>query len=706
MHRSRRKRRTRRSRVNQPGRGLAAYWSLKVLIDLEGWRHLDYSGFSSSGYEALCRLIGLGSVSEASEAFSRKDFLRLLEKRQRELNSVPQERNDVIAENIERLGTLVGLNGLEQSILAVAILLRLHSGFETAVEALGDFSRGSLIKVLAVILDAPERDVQEALIVHGVLFRSGLLRLNGYHPGLSLESHLEIMDSLVESLTLPQTDPVDMLRQFFHPAAAPTLEEADFRHLGNRYQTLRRYIAQSVKRKSAGANVLLYGRPGTGKTQLARTLARRLECILYEVAFADLEGTPMKGDDRFSVYQLCQQTLSRQRKTLVLFDEIEDVFQNPFPLGFRMGSTDGRHKAWVNWILEENPVPAIWICNDIDQLSHAFIRRFDMVLEMEHPPLKTRARILRQHLDGMPISRAWIERTAQNPDIAPAVVARAAKVVEAVGKKTEKTAESALEDVLSGTLKAMGYPQPVNRVSSSPIAYRLDALNPDQDLGRILRGLKRHPHGRICLYGPPGTGKTEFGHYLSRQLEIPLLQKRASDLLSPFVGETEQQIASMFKQAETDGAVLMLDEADSFLRDRTGAHQSWEVTRVNELLTQMEAYEGIFLCSTNLVESLDKASLRRFDLKIHFGYLKPEQAWVLFKQIVGGKKLRREDERYWRDRLAQLEELTPGDFAVVVRRRRMMGVGCDAEGVMAELEEEGAFKRGGRGRGIGFSATI
>ena len=169
-------------------------------------------------------------------------------------------------------------------------------------------------------------------------------------------------------------------------------------------------------------------------------------------------------------------------------------------------------------------------------------------------------------------------------------------------------------------------------------------MNPDQNLQEVVQGLREYGDGRLCLYGPPGTGKTEFGHYLARQLDKPLLIKRASDLISKYVGETEINIAQMFYEATYDKAVLLLDEADSFLRDRREARQSWEVTQVNELLTQMERYEGVFVCSTNLMESLDAASLRRFDLKIKFDFLKQEQSWDLFQSIFEERGIEVQDK--------------------------------------------------------------
>ena len=133
----------------------------------------------------------------------------------------------------------------------------------------------------------------------------------------------------------------------------------------------------------------------------------------------------------------------------------------------------------------------------------------------------------------------------------------------------------------------------------APLVY---AVNPDVDLANLIQGLKRRPEVRLCLYGPPGTGKTEFGHYLAQQLDKRLVVRRASDILDKYVGGTEANIAEMFSEAKRENAVLLLDEADSFLRDKNHARQSWEITQVNELLTQMEAYDGIFICSTNLMK--------------------------------------------------------------------------------------------------------
>jgi len=157
----------------------------------------------------------------------------------------------------------------------------------------------------------------------------------------------------------------------------------------------------------------------------------------------------------------------------------------------------------------------------------------------------------------------------------------------------------------------------------------------------------------------------------------------------------------MFHQAFEEEAVLLLDEADTFLQDRLGAQRSWEVSQVNEMLTQMEGFEGIFIASTNLIASLDSAALRRFDLKIRFDYLKPDQAWSLF--IDTRARLGIEDGMNLESSIARLDGLTPGDFANVVRQAKLRPV-RSSMALLQRLKGEYDMKPEGRHRSIGFAA--
>jgi SpoVK/Ycf46/Vps4 family AAA+-type ATPase len=222
------------------------------------------------------------------------------------------------------------------------------------------------------------------------------------------------------------------------------------------------------------------------------------------------------------------------------------------------------------------------------------------------------------------------------------------------------------------------------------------------EVPRIVAALKARGHGSLCFYGPPGSGKTALAEHIARQIGRPLLIKQASDLMSKYVGETEQNMAAMFREAEAEKAVLLLDEADSFLQDRRGAQRTYEVTEVNEMLQGMERYAGIFICTTNLMDRLDQAALRRFTFKIRFKPLTaPQRDRMFITEALGGDEALLDAQL--KSRLGRLDQLCPGDFAAVKRQVDILATSFTPDEFMDQLEMEHRVKPEVReSRGIGF----
>ncbi|MFW6324955.1 MAG: AAA family ATPase, partial [Desulfovibrionales bacterium] len=149
---------------------------------------------------------------------------------------------------------------------------------------------------------------------------------------------------------------------------------------------------------------------------------------------------------------------------------------------------------------------------------------------------------------------------------------------------------------------------------------------------------------------------------------------------------------SAFKKAEREKSLLIFDEADSLLQDRSNATQSWEVTQVNEMLTWMESHPFPFVCTTNLYESLDPASMRRFTFKIFFDYLTDEHLPTAFTKFFNMPAPRA---------ISWLEQLTPADFALVRKRAEYLGCSSDGERLLEMLQAESETKTGKRK--IGFA---
>ena len=182
---------------------------------------------------------------------------------------------------------------------------------------------------------------------------------------------------------------------------------------------------------------------------------------------------------------------------------------------------------------------------------------------------------------------------------------------------------------------------------------------------------------------------------------MPFILRRASDILSKWLGESEQNIANMFAEAIQQNAVLIMDEADSFLADRKFATQSWEVTQVNELLTQLEAFNGIFICTTNLMERLDPATLRRFAFKVKFDYLTPSQCWDMFNKELTRLGCDSSIDNELKGKVCNLSKLAPGDFSVANRQFFILDQPITAEALYKVLFEECHLK-GNPSKAIGF----
>lgn len=230
----------------------------------------------------------------------------------------------------------------------------------------------------------------------------------------------------------------------------------------------------------------------------------------------------------------------------------------------------------------------------------------------------------------------------------------------------------------------------------------MSCVNTNGDLGELVNGLKHCQRANICLFGAPGTGKSAYARWLAKQLNKPIMVRSAGQLFDKYVGETEKNIAEAFRDAEEQEAILVIDEADSFFRDRKLSQQSWEVTQVNEILTQMESFNGIFIATSNLMEDFDEASLRRFDMKVQFLWLKDEQKERLLR--IYGQKMGIEGEASEEDlrKLRGLDHLSPGDFGNLMRRSKLSPIKSYSEFVML-LGNEQKMKHTDSHDPIGFN---
>ncbi len=658
---------------------LTTLWTLRTIFNLGGEREL-----LRSGCDDVLDFLGIESKEPKEEEIQNlKNRFEILEKSQISCGLKDLEHNlNLLQENL-------GLNSTERDILRFVAIMYNYEVISNACSLLGDLNNIQATKAISKILNLRFSDVQKAFRKDGIFAKTSIVKLeNNVH---NLKYKIDVINNNFMCDLFVKCESMDeIFESAIKPCSKTNLTTKNYPHIKEDMKILLSFLKNAVSKKQKGVNVLLYGSAGTGKTELSKVIASELNLKLYEVAYDDEYGYATE-DRRLRSYCLAQNVLSAG-SNLLMYDEAEDIFNTNNDEKRQYG------KAFINRSLETNELPTIWITNNILDMDEAVVRRFNLAIEIGIPTEDVRAKIIKKYSENL-IDSKLVKKLAKNQFVAPAVVSNASLVVSNLNTKDKN---KAFERVISNTLKAQGYDEIEKDEKPSvdlPSSYDPNFVNSDCDLTELMQGIKASKNARICLYGVPGTGKSAYAKFIAKSLKKPIIIKKGSDLLSMFVGGTEQNIALAFKEAKEKHAVLVFDEVDSFLQDRSMAARSWEVTQVNEMLVQMESFDGIFIATTNLIDNLDKACLRRFDLKLEFGYLLPEQAQNLFKKECTLLKVKFDENAA--KKVSSLGLLAPGDFASVRRQAKFRPI-KNGDDFCHRLELEVALKNEEKSVKIGF----
>ena len=462
-------------------------------------------------------------------------------------------------------------------------------------------------------------------------------------------------------------------------------------------------------------NILLYGKEGSGKTQFALAASAAAGKKLY--AYRQEGNSDRRGTD--DIFRLACVTASLDGSdSVLLIDEAEDLLSTG-TCGLFASAPPAFVKARIHEVIDSARCPIIWIVNHVSRIDASTKRRFAFSIEFSALSPASIRNLARSWLGDIPISEPLRDRIVAlsgNYGLTGASLQYLSLTLKSV-LSTEPSEDRAFERVtrlFESNVKLLTGKAPARpEIADSYSLEILDtSVSPERLVTLATRAFERiDPSARdgaetrvglrFLFHGASGTGKTELARFIARATDRPLLVKRASDILDPYVGVAEQNVCKIFREAETTKSLLLIDEADSFFSDRSTATHSWERTLVNEFLVQMEEFRGVLICSTNYAAILDKALARRFQETVEF---RPPGRDAIKKLLARYYP----DLSFGEDDVAAIAEsgpVTPGDFGALKGRT----IYLEAEEVTAayvveSLAAMGRAKKDDGSARIGFSS--
>lgn len=493
-------------------------WMLRIIINLGGSKEfLDKDNRFNK--DSIACFLDVGKYTEMdSDDFKRSEVLSILKKNLIKLEKRKRfTSSKLLTKNIKQISKLMNLNLYEEQILEFKVLQNQYEILDETADFLGNtLNSAQAKKILSVILNIPLKNINEAFKSTSKLSKSSIVSINkSYHHDLN--NKLEILsDEFADNMLNLDEDISVMIKDTVKPCENSELKLKDYQHLSKDIDILTPYLASAIENKEHGVNILFYGLPGTGKTELAKTISQTLKTKLYEISYTNEDDEAIDGYKRLKAYKTAQALLANQN-ILLMYDEAEDIFDSS-DSPFAPKRQD--NKAWLNRMLETNTIPTIWITNNIYSIDNAMVRRFDMSIEVPIPNKSKRAEIIKNHSNNL-LNEQSIKVLAENENIAPALITRATKVVSSI--ETEDKSK-AFTQVLNNTLKAQGYKEIKEKiVTLLPNIYDPKFINTTTNLEALTQGIKEHQNARLCLYGAAGTGKSAFGRYIAETLNKPLL---------------------------------------------------------------------------------------------------------------------------------------------------------------------------------------
>jgi SpoVK/Ycf46/Vps4 family AAA+-type ATPase len=450
---------------------------------------------------------------------------------------------------------------------------------------------------------------------------------------------------LVDELRATDSDKVDPTARWDTLVAAPETM-VQLKQLSDAVKHMETFLRQGV---DPPRGAVLWGPPGTGKTQIAKTLANESGVRFMFRTGADLGRT---AQDVRKVFDA-----ARAKAPCILFlDEFEKAAQSREKGGDSelvtelLAQMQGAKKA-------DRPVFVLAATNYLDQMDDAILSRFTYRIEIPSPKVEEREKLFAIALGRTP--RAEFDVAALAAELARKGGGLSGRDInDVVVRAAQAAAQRALA---AGTPdKVTLTPEDLIREVESLVKTRSDSVDPTarwdtlvlseatiktlKQIATAVRNIEDRlkqgiepPRGAV-LFGPPGTGKTQIARTLANESGVQFLSATGADITGQYVGESTQKVKKLFADARKKSpCILFIDEFENAAASRTGSRGSGFAEEVvTQLLAEMDGVKStgravFVLAATNHLERVDAAVLSRFTYQVEVPNPTPEQRERLFE---------------------------------------------------------------------------
>ncbi len=472
--------------------------------------------------------------------------------------------------------------------------------------------------------------------------------------------------------------------------------------------------------------VLLYGPPGCGKTLLAKALANEINAHFSVINGPEIMSK-YYGQSEENLRNVFEEA-EKNAPALIFIDEVDAIAPKRENV---TGEVERRVVSQLLTLMDglqtRGKVVVIAATNIPNAIDPALRRpgRFDREIEIGVPDLDGRKEILLIHTRGMSLTKevdldklAGITHGYVGADIAALAKEAAMKTLRRVIPKIHGEDVDISQEILDQLVVSMeDFLQAFQEIEPSGMREAFVEV-PDvkwEDIGgleqikeelreavelplknpQVFRKVGIEAPKGILLYGPPGCGKTLLAKAVATESEANFIAVRGPELLSKWVGESEEGVRRVFRRArQVAPCIVFFDEIDSIAGTR-GEEVGTKVTErvVNQILTEIDGIEKLekvtIIAATNRPDLLDTALLRpgRFDSLIEIPMPDEEARVAIFKVHTRDMPLR---DVSFKDLARRTEGFSGAEIAALCREAGMFAI---RENINAETVEARHFER-------------